>query len=87
MGTLRFDGVWFAIYSRDHPPPHAHATYGGIAVIVQFDFVGRKVEKAARIDAVMPGNASRSALKHILRAAERHLSELQLMWERTHGAN
>jgi hypothetical protein len=34
VGSKKFDGVWFSIYSHDHPPPHAHGRYAGVQVIV-----------------------------------------------------
>jgi hypothetical protein len=34
MGSLRFDGVRFTIFVDDHPPPHVHARYAEIAVIL-----------------------------------------------------
>lgn len=85
MGTLRFDGVWFAIYSHDHPPPHAHGIYGKIPVIVDFDSSTRGVTQSTRKNAIQPSNASRADVKHILTIATAHYDELKSMWEATHG--
>jgi len=34
MGSVRFQGVRFTVYSMDHEPRHVHGFYSGIEVVV-----------------------------------------------------
>ncbi len=83
MGSRTFDGVWFAVYSHDHPPPHAHGRYEGARVIIDLLPDGT-VREAKRWDAIRPSNAKRSAVRHILHIAAHHATELLALWELTH---
>jgi len=83
MGSLTFDGVWFSIYSFDHPPPHAHGKYAGIEVIVEF--VDGVAIIARRSRPINPPNAKRSDVKKVLQTASKHAELLMKLWEETHG--
>ena len=84
MGSKTFDGVWFAAYSHDHPPPHVHGRYGDIQVVIDL-LAGGKVRRSGRWDAVRPANAKRSDVRRILEVAAAHAAELMELWEKTHG--
>jgi DNA-directed RNA polymerase subunit L len=81
MGSISFEGVRFAAYSDDHPPPHVHGFYAGIEAIVELMIEERKVRLANRRDCVDPRNAKRSDVNHILRTAAKHFDELVELWE------
>jgi hypothetical protein len=83
MGSLRFDGVVFQVYPDDHPPPHVHAKYAGIEVIVRI--WPDRARLASRKDAVRPPNAKRSDVSFLLKTARLRLAELNMLWEGTHG--
>ena len=86
MGSIRFDGVWFVAYPEDHEPRHVHGFYAEVEVIVELrDEPQREVARADRSDAVRPGNASRSDVKHILLVATEHFDRLAQLWEEAHG--
>jgi hypothetical protein len=84
MGSIRFDGVRFTAYTMDHAPRHVHAFYAEIEVIVDLRPDGR-VSLADRTDAIRPGNASKSDVRHILTSAAGHFEELVTLWEKHHG--
>jgi hypothetical protein len=84
VGSKTYDGVWFAAYSHDHPPPHVHGRYAGVQLIVDLLPDG-KVRESVRWDAVVPANGKRSDVRHILAVAARHVIELMELWEKTHG--
>lgn len=84
MGSLRFNGVRFSMYSEDHLPPHVHAVYGGLQVIVEL-LAGGDVRLARRKDAVQPGNGSRADVSYVLRLADLHWDALLSMWTSIHG--
>jgi hypothetical protein len=84
MGSLRFDGVLFSIYARDHLPRHAHGAYAEVVVIVEFWPGGARL--AERRDAIAPANAKRSDVMKVVRAAILHQAALNRLWEETHGA-
>ena len=83
MGSLRFGGVLFSIYSFDHLPRHAHGAYAEVVVIVEFWPGGARL--AERHDAVTPTNAKRSDVIKVVRAAKLYEAELNRLWEETHG--
>jgi hypothetical protein len=83
MGSLRFEGVLFSIYSLDHLPRHAHGAYAEVVVIVESWPGGAR--PADRSDAVTPKNAKRSDVFKVVRAAIAHEAELNRLWEETHG--
>lgn len=86
MGSIRFDGVRFVAYPEDHEPRHVHGFYAEVEVIVELiDGVERRVGLVDRRDAVRPGNASRSDVKHILQVAAAHFVELVRLWEDAHA--
>jgi hypothetical protein len=83
MGSLRFEGVLFSIYSLDHLPRHAHGSYAEVVVIVEFWPGGARL--ADRSDAVTPKNAKRNDVFKVVRTAIEHEAELNRLWEKTHG--
>jgi hypothetical protein len=85
VGSIRFDGVRFVAYPEDHKPCHVHGFYGETEVIVDLREKPREVARADRTNAVRPGNASRSDVKHILRVAAAHFDELLKLWEEAHA--
>ncbi len=84
MGSKTYDGVWFAAFSHDHPPPHVHGRYAGVQVIVDLLPDGT-VSKSSRWDAVTPSNGKRSDIRRILNMAAEYATELSELWEKTHG--
>jgi len=44
-----------------------------------------KVSLADRTDAIRPGNASKSDVRHVLMTAAGHFEELVTLWEKHHG--
>lgn len=84
MGSKTFDGVWFACYSDDHPPPHVHGRYAEVEVLVELLPDG-KIRKSDRRDAVRPVRAKRNQVRRILEVAAAHSAELNELWEKTHG--
>lgn len=84
MGSLRFDGVLFIVYSNDHPPRHAHGFTSETEAIVDLRLDGT-VALANRDDAVRPANAKRSDVRKILNMAAEHFEELAALWETVHG--
>jgi hypothetical protein len=86
VGSLRFDGVRFVAYPEDHEPRHVHGFYAEAEVIVELLVnSGREVALADRTDAIRPGNARRSDVKHILQTAAEHFDELVELWREAHA--
>jgi hypothetical protein len=81
--TLRIAGVAFKIYPQDHVPRHAHGIYQGIEVIFDLN-ADRTVALAKRRDAVQPGSAKRSQVKHVLNRAAENFDALVAAWEAMH---
>jgi hypothetical protein len=84
VGSKTFDGVWFMVYVKDHPPPHVHGFLSGIQVVVDLLPDG-KVRESSRANAVKPSNGKRSDVRRILAMAATHYAELYELWENTHG--
>jgi hypothetical protein len=84
VGSLRFGGTRFVVYSNDHPPRHVHGFTGDTEAIVDLRMAGT-VALAKRNDAIRPGNAKRSEVKKILSAAALHFEELVELWEEVRG--
>ena len=84
MGSLRFDGILFIVYSNDHLPRHVHGFLSETEVIVDFRSDGT-IALADRKDAIRPANAKRSDVKKILNAAAEHFDDLAALWEGIHG--
>ena len=82
MGSLRFDGVRFAMFVNDHPPPHAHGSYGSVSVVVEF---GDPEKIGVRRRSAYPKKAKRSQVRKIVDTAAEHYDELKRMWEANHG--
>lgn len=83
MGSIRFGGVRFVVYSNDHPPRHVGFA-GGTEALVDLRQDGN-VALAERHNAVRPANSKRSDIKKILRVAALHFDELVGLWEETYG--
>ncbi len=84
MGSGRYYGVRFSVWSHDHSPPHVHAAYGDIKMVV--DLVERgNVTVRTRKHSIQPANANKSDIRHILRTARVYHSELLWLWEERHG--
>lgn len=63
-----------------------HGFYAETEVIVELrEGHGREVALADRNDAIRPGNARRSDVKHILRTAAEHFDELVQLWREAHA--
>ena len=62
-----------------------HGFYAEVEVIVEFQEAAREVALAHRLDAIRPGKASRSDVKHILQVAAAHFDELIRLWREAHG--
>jgi hypothetical protein len=84
VGSKTFEGVRFLIYVKDHGPRHVHGFYGEVEVIVDLLAEG-KVRESSRRDAVTPPNGKRSDIRRILATAAAHSTELNELWEKTHG--
>jgi hypothetical protein len=86
VGSIRFDGVRFFAYPEDHEPCHVHGFYAETEVVVELHLKPQKeVALANRSNAVRPGNASRSDVKHVLLVATEHFDELVQLWEEAHA--
>lgn len=86
MGSLRFDGVLFVAYPQDHEPRHVHGFYAETEAIVELrEAPMRGTSLAQRSDAVRPGRAKRTDVKHILEIAAKHFDELVRLWEEAHA--
>jgi hypothetical protein len=84
MGSLRFEGVRFAVFSDDHLPPHVHGAYAEVRVVVEL--VGpSQVSACMREGSLVPPNAKRADVRHILRVARDHHAALLSLWEERHG--
>ena len=84
MGSLRFDGVRFVAYAMDHEPRHIHRFYAEIEAIFDLRPDGY-VALAGRTDAIRPGNAKKSDVRHILAVAAAYFDTLVSLWEKHHG--
>lgn len=84
MGSLKFDGVRYVVYSNDHEPRHVHGFLSETEAIVDLRADGA-VALANRKDAVRPLDAKRSDVKRILKVAALHFEELAELWRGTHG--
>jgi hypothetical protein len=84
VGSLKFDGVLFIVYSNDHLPRHVHGFASEAEAIIDLRWNGT-VALAERHDAIRPANAKRRDVKKILHAAALHFEELAGLWEEIHG--
>jgi hypothetical protein len=84
MGSIRFTGVRFVAYTMDHEPRYVHGFYAEVEVIVDLRQDGA-VSLANRTDAIRPGNASKSDVRHVLAVAARHFDKMVSLWEKHHG--
>ena len=84
VASLRFGNVLFIAYPQDHEPRHVHGFAGEAEVIVDIGVDGN-VSLADRADCIRPGNAKRSDVRKILKAAAEHFDELASLWEKMHA--
>jgi hypothetical protein len=84
MGSIRFDGVRFVVYTMDHEPRHVHGFYAEVEVIADLRADG-SVALADRTDAIRPSKGSKSDVRHVLTVAVEHFDELVILWEKHHG--
>jgi len=84
MGSIRFEGVRFAVFSNDHRPRNVHGSYAEVVVIVDVLADGG-VKVAKRANAIRPGNASRADIRRVLSVAAKHFNELAALREKNHG--
>ncbi|MGA7460476.1 MAG: hypothetical protein WBW69_09630 [Candidatus Korobacteraceae bacterium] len=83
MASLRLSGVLFVAYPQDHVPRHVHGFIEEAEVIVDLR-MDRTVALADRPDAIRPGNAKRSSVRRVFRAAAGHFDDLVNLWEKMH---
>jgi len=84
VGSYQFDGVTFRVYPEDHDPPHCHGRYQGVTAILELGSDGR-VRLANRKDVLLPGDAKRNHVRHILYVAQVHLEDLMELWKEAHA--
>lgn len=71
------------MYPQDHTPRHVHGLYQGIEVIFDLN-EDSTVSLADRKDAVQPGTAKRSQVRHVLNLAADNFDMLVTAWETMH---
>jgi Domain of unknown function (DUF4160) len=81
MGSLRFDGVRFRIYSDDHPPAHVHAYRAEMSAVIDL-LPGGGVALSSRAQPYWPPNAKIGDLRKVLRVAKKHEAKLRNEWQR-----
>jgi hypothetical protein len=84
MGSLRFNAILFSIYSHDHLPPHVHAYYGEVTMILDL-LPGGGVELSSRKKCIDPANAKRNDVRRVLKIAHEHEADIRELWKETHG--
>lgn len=85
MGSLRFEGVRFSVYSMDHLPPHVHGFYAGVEVVIDLLMVEQAVALSKRRKSIRPTNGSRRDVNYVLELAADRFEELVGLWRETHG--
>lgn len=83
MGSLRFEGILFSIYSHDHAPPHVHAKISSGEVIIDLLPDGN-VRLSSRANAIRPANLKSSEVRKTTRVAAENYEELMTMWRNIH---
>jgi hypothetical protein len=83
MGSVRFDGIVFFAYTKDHEPPHVHAVYGSLIVILSLLREGGVVV-AKRHDAYTPRKPKGNEVRRVLRCARLNEVVLRELWRQTH---
>lgn len=76
-------GVLFSVSSHDHWPPHVHAEFAGIDVVVEM--MQGEARVATRKRPMRPTNAKRSDGNKILQAAANNADISLAIWEQVHG--
>jgi len=84
VASLRFANVLFIAYPQDHEPRRFHGFTAETEVIVDIGTNGI-VTLADRPDCIRPGNAKRSDLRMILRAAGKHSDKPVSLWDKMHA--
>jgi hypothetical protein len=67
----RFYGIIICIYSREHNPPHFHASYGEYEAVIDIQTLG-----------VLAGHLPARSLGLVVEWAELHKQELLESWNR-----
>jgi hypothetical protein len=75
VGSPRFDGILFVVYSNDHPPRHIHGFLNETEVIADL-LPNGGIYLAKRKDAIRPPDTKRSDVRRILNVAALHFEEL-----------
>ena len=70
----RFFGIVVRMFADDHNPPHFHAVYGDLEVLIDI-----------RDLSVFAGNLTPRALGLVIEWAALHQSELLADWDRAHN--
>ncbi|WP_128913264.1 DUF4160 domain-containing protein [Granulicella sibirica] len=86
MGSVRFDGIVFFVFTRDRAPPHVHAYYGDLTVILELREEGG-VWIADRSDALEPRDPKKNEVRRVLRCARANEEALRELWRRTHESS
>jgi hypothetical protein len=84
VGSLKFDGVLFIVYSNDHSPRHVHGFASETEAIVDLRLDGT-LALSMRNDDIRHKDAKRSDVRKILNVAAQHFEELAELWEEIHG--
>lgn len=72
----RFYGIVIKMYYNNHAPPHFHAEYGRVEMLVGIDTL-----------AVIAGKLPPRATGLVIEWAAQHASELQTAWNQARGMN
>jgi hypothetical protein len=83
MGSLRFEGVRFFSYPRDHEPRHVHGFYGEVMVVVELLYDSVRVSERSK--AIAPSNAGKADVRRILTVSAEHFTDLVALWEKRNG--
>ena len=80
----RFYGIVIQIYDDDHPPPHFHALYGGVVVVIAIEtsqVLGGSLPRRASLWSSMgPEFISRNSARHFRGPRHFSLQATLLRW-------
>ena len=83
MGSIRLEGVWFQVWADDHAPPHVHARYADVKLVIELPIGSGTVR--LRSGSLEPANAKRADVRYALRMAQTYPAELLSLWEQLHA--